>query len=302
MHTRYEMAERVSYLTLLGNVGLTLIKLIVSLTTTSVALMADTVHSGSDALSTLVVLFGIKVAKSPPDEEHPYGHGRAETLVASILALSLIVIGIGVMWSAVTTFIAKDYSIPSTLALWATGISVLAKEVMYRYTVVVGKRTNSNALIADAWHHRSDAVSSIAAFIGIYLARLGWPLLDPLVATVVAFFVIRVGWSILRVSIDELMDGQEDMAMLESVRTLAVAVTQVHSAYNVKVHKYGADYHVDLVLRVPANLRVSEAHDLSHKVKDSICKELPQVTHVDIHVEPEVQEKSEESRPTQSCQ
>ncbi len=287
MKTRYEIATAVSYRTLWANIVLTILKLIVSLMTTSVALIADTIHSGSDVVSTLVVLLGIKIANTPADEDHPYGHGRAETLAASVLALSLVAIGVGVMWSAVKTFMAGDYLIPSGLALWVTGFSILVKEVMYRYTVKVGESIKSNVLIADAWHHRSDAVSSIAAFIGIYMARLGWPIFDPIVATLVAYFVIRIGWSILQATISELMEEQADKATLESVHSAAIAVDHVHDAHHVKVHRHGAGYHVDLVVEVSNDLKIQEAHEVSHQVKDAICKELPQVHHVDIHVEPD---------------
>ncbi|MBO8127306.1 MAG: cation transporter [Firmicutes bacterium] len=293
MSSRYDLGTRVSKHTLLGNLLLTIVKAVAGFSAGSAALLADAVHSGSDVLSTAVVLYGLKVAKEPPDDKHPYGHGRAEAVAAKVLSLMLIFVGLEMIIAAVRTVISGDVRIPGQVALWAALLSILVKEGMYRYTVIVGRRIESQALIADAWHHRSDALSSVASFLGVFFARLGYPVVDPIVAGLVALFVIRLGWNIFTSAVDEMMDAQVDSGTIDSVAKAALKLDDVISVHDLRVHRYGSELHVDMKIKASPSLSLVEGHDLVHKVESSISKAIPNCTHVDIHLEPRVAEEEE---------
>lgn len=283
---RSKIASRISWITLFGNLALTLGKAIIGFSTGSLVVLSDAAHSASDAFSTILVLLGIHIAKQPPDEKHPYGHGRAETIVAKIIALMLIVIGLNFAYSAFRTIWQGSYRSPGISALWISLASIIAKEIMYQYTYKIGEKINSTALMADAWHHRSDAISSIAALLGVFAARLGYPIFDPLMTFVVALILIKVGWDMVFSIIDELMDAQVEDKVLEEIEAIILKISGVCTVRNLKVHKYGADHHVDCTITVPAHFDVVEGHNLSHLVEDKICKEFTTISHVDIHIEP----------------
>lgn len=286
---RHKTASRVSWITLIGNLILTALKAIIGMLTGSLVVLSDAAHSASDAFSTLLVLLGLRVAKQPPDEKHPYGHSRAETIVAKIVALMLILIGLNFAFTALKAIWYKDYSVPGISAVLISLVSIITKEAMYQYTYRVGKRIDSPALMADAWHHRSDAISSVAALIGVFFARLGYPILDPLMTIVVAAILIKVGWDMVFTIIDELMDAQVEPEIIEHLGQAVLKVNGVYSVRNIKVHKYGAEHHVDCTITVSPELDVAQGHDLSHKVEDKIKEKLTTVTHVDIHVEPHLE-------------
>lgn len=287
---RQKIASLVSWITLAGNVVLSGVKVIVGLTTGSLVVLSDAAHSASDAFSTILVLFGLHVANQPPDEKHPYGHGRAETIVAKIIALMLVAIGLNLGFSAIKAIWQKSYHIPGISALWVSLLSIAAKEIMYQYTYHVGKKIDSTALLADAWHHRSDAISSVAALLGVFFARLGYPVFDPLMTIVVALILIKVGWDMVFKIIDELMDAQVDPETLGAIEEVILAIPGVQSLRSLKAHKYGAEHHVDCTITVPSHFDVGEGHDLSHEVTARIEKEFESVTHVDIHIEPHLEQ------------
>lgn len=283
---RQKIASRVSWVTLVGNFVLTALKVIIGLATGSLVVLSDAAHSASDAFSTILVLLGLHVAKQPPDEKHPYGHSRAETIVAKIIALMLMVIGLNFGYSALKAIWLEAYRIPGLSALWISLVSIISKELMYHYTYRVGRRIESPALMADAWHHRSDAISSVAALVGVFFARRGYPIFDPLMTIVVAIILIKVGWDMVFTIIDELMDAQVDPDTLSIIETIILSLPGVLSVKNLKAHKYGAEHHVDCTITVPAHLDVGEGHNLSHVVVEHIKEEFQTVTHVDIHIEP----------------
>lgn len=287
---RQKIASLVSWITLAGNVVLSGVKVIVGLATGSLVVLSDAAHSASDAFSTILVLFGLHVANQPPDEKHPYGHGRAETIVAKIIALMLVAIGLNLGFSAIKAIWQKSYHIPGISALWVSLLSIAAKEIMYQYTYHVGKKIDSTALLADAWHHRSDAISSVAALLGVFFARLGYPVFDPLMTIVVALILIKVGWDMVFKIIDELMDAQVDPETLGAIEEVILAIPGVQSLRSLKAHKYGAEHHVDCTITVPSHFDVGEGHDLSHEVTARIEKEFESVTHVDIHIEPHLEQ------------
>lgn len=290
MTSRFEQGRKVSWYTLIGNVILATLKAVVGVAAGSAALIADAVHSASDVLATSVVLYGLRVAKRPPDEKHPYGHGRAEAVAAKVVSLLLILVGIEMIVGAGKTIVSGRISTPGSVALWTAALSIVVKEAMYQWTIIVGRRINSSAVIAEAWHHRSDAFSSVASFTGILLARSGYPILDPIVAGVVALFVIKVGWDIFNSAVDEMMDSQiTDAGILDSIAEAAKTLTEISAVHNLRVHRYGAELHVDLTVLTSLNLSLVEGHQLAHKVEDSIVRAVPNATHIDVHVEPLLQ-------------
>lgn len=288
---RHKTAARISWITLMGNIILTVLKALISVLTGSLVVLSDAAHSASDAFSTILVLLGLRIANQPPDEKHPYGHSRAETIVAKIIALMLVLIGLNFGFTAIKAIWQGNYHVPGASALWISLISIVSKEIMYQYTYRVGKRIDSPALMADAWHHRSDAISSVAALIGVFFARLGYPIFDPLMTIVVAAILIKVGWDMVFTIIDELMDAQVEPEIIEHLEQAILKVESVHSVRNLKVHKYGAEHHVDCTITVSPKLDVSGGHYLSHEVEDRIKEKLSTVTHVDIHVEPHMQQE-----------
>lgn len=293
MKERHRRGSQAAWITLGANLVLTILKTIVGLLSGSLVVLSDAAHSGSDALSTVLVLFGLHLAQQPADEKHPYGHSRAETIVAKIIALVLVLIGINFALSAVKTILRGHYHIPKAGALWISLLSIAVKEIMYRYSFRIGQSIDSPALIADAWHHRSDAISSVAALLGVLLARLGYPVFDPLMTVVVAAVLVKVGWDMVFTVIDELMDAQVETEVLHRIEAVVLSTNGVCSVRNLKVHKYGAEHHVNCTITVPAGLNVAAGHELSHSVQDKIRQKYSTVTHIDIHVEPHQPGESE---------
>ncbi len=283
---RYTASANVAINTIWGNLGLFIVKGAVGLSSGSTALLADALHSLSDILSTVVVLFGMKVAAVPPDPEHPYGHGRAESIAAKILALMLIAVGLGMVYTAVDKLRFFDGTVPSAAALVAAFVSILGKEAMYWYAVSTGKKYNNRALIADAWHHRSDAMSSVAALIGIGLARAGYHLVDPLSALIVAAVVIYTAARILRESIDELMDSQKDSGFIQRLKDLTGQVQGCLHVDSLHIRRYGGSVVVDVGISVSGNLSVTAGHDVAHAVKHHLVSEVEEVVDVMVHVNP----------------
>lgn len=283
---RYQLGRRVSWYTILGNILLTAVKAVAGVISKSSALMADAVHSASDIISTLVVLYSLRIAKAPPDAEHPYGHGRAESIAAKVLSIILIGVGVGMVGSAIDKLRTGQYAIPGNLALWAILLSIVGKEAMFRYTLVVGNKIRSNALVADAWHHRSDAFSSIAAFFGVMGARLGFPVLDPLAGGFVAIFIIKMGIGLFRSTVDELMDAQVDEELRDKILWYSEKVSGVEHVDDIRLRRYGSHYHVDLKLSVDRGLTVREGHDIASVVRQILIQSLAPVSDVLVHVDP----------------
>lgn len=287
IQSRFAQAERVSRRTLAANLLLSLLKLAAGVTFHSAALTADAVHSVSDSVSTVAILVGMRIAKQPPDRKHPYGHGRAETVAAKLLSLLLLFVGANMAYSGIRALVLGDFAVPGTAAALTAVLSIAVKEWMYRYTIKTARSIRSRAMLADAWHQRSDALSSAAALAGILLARLGYPLMDPLVAVVVSVFILRVGWRIFQDVIDELMDAQVSEPILESVSDAALSVSAIRDVKRLAVHRHGSEYHVDLTVSLAAQTDVERSHSVVHAVEDAIQRALLSSTHVDVHVEPE---------------
>ncbi|ABR49276.1 cation diffusion facilitator family transporter [Alkaliphilus metalliredigens QYMF] len=283
---RYREAQKASIISLIVNIVLTGLKIMVGLAAGSAALVADGFHSASDLIGTLVVMQGIKIAHQPADESHPYGHYRAETITSKILAIILILTAMGLGYEGLQVLRSPELSPPEMLALYIALFSVIAKEGIYQYNIRIGKRIKSSAIIADAWHARSDAFSSIAASIGIVGSILGYPIMDPLAAIFVAFLILKTGVSIYVDSIKTLMDTAPPKEILDMIETAALAAEGVEDVHDIKVRQYGSKYLIDIKICVNPYITVEEGHGAAARAKLSIMNEVDDVQDVLIHVNP----------------
>ncbi|MDU1540395.1 MAG: cation diffusion facilitator family transporter [Paeniclostridium sordellii] len=287
METRYDEANKVTIQSIIWNVVLTVIKIFSGIVGKSNAMIADGLHSASDIISSVGVLIGNKVAKAPNDKEHNYGHEKAETLVSFLLSILLIVVSLKIGFNALKSLFNLDrVQVPTLLPLVVSIISIAIKEYQYRITIKVANKINSPSLKADAWHHRSDALSSIAAFIGIGGALLGFKALDPIASIAVALFVAKVGFDILKDSANELMDYSIDEDQEKQIVNIAENTDGVINLGEIRTRKHGATAYVDLTICVNKNLTVFEGHEIATKLEKRIIKEMQFVKGITVHVEP----------------
>ena len=269
-----------------GNIVLTAGKIALGFLAGSSALIADGFHSLADVLSDIGILLSLKAAYRPPDANHPYGHHSFETLGAVIVAGFMILTAFLIGRGAVLELLHGDHPAPHMIAFWVSLVSVAAKELMARYTMVVGRRFNSPALMANGLMHRSDAISSTAAAAGIGLSQLGMPQLDSAAALVIALFIVRIGWGLLRENIMTLMDTMPDPELVEAVKDAAGRVPCVQEVRDVKARQRGSRYLADLRIAVHPEHTIGAAHDISHAVVDSVLARVDNVARVFVHVEP----------------
>lgn len=283
----YRTAQRVTLVGTAADASLTLAKLVIGILGNSAALVAEGLHSAADLLFDLVVLVGMHIARKAADEDHPYGHGKFESLATLILALILLAVALGIVWDAAGRIKSPELDPPASIALWVAAGSMIVKEFLYQYTIRVGRRIGSNIMIANAWHHRSDAIASFAALIGIAGAILGWPVLDPIAAIGVAFFVGKVGVEIAIDSLKELTDAATaiDREIHDSIQRIINNHPEVQSAHLVKARKMGPDIMVDVHVVVDPFLSVSEGHQIADQVEKTLIREIPDVTSVMVHVD-----------------
>ena len=275
METRYEEADKVTIQSILWNIFLTIIKIFAGIFGKSSAMISDGLHSASDIISSVGVLIGNKIAKTPNDKEHNYGHEKAETLVSFLLSILLIIVSLKIGWGALQSLFNLDsVQVPTALPLIVSIISIGIKEYQYRITIRIANKINSPSLKADAWHHRSDALSSIAAFIGIGGAMLGFKALDPIASIVVALFVAKVGFDILKDSTNELMDYSIDDEQEEQIRKIAEKTEGVINLGELRTRKHGAMAYVDLTICVNKDLTVLEGHEIAHKIEKYIINDM----------------------------
>jgi cation diffusion facilitator family transporter len=273
---------------LLTNVVLVLVKLLAGIVGNTYALIADAVESSADIFSSLIVWGGLSVAAAPADKEHPFGHGKAEAIAGAAVSLMLILAAIGIAIAAVREIITP-HQIPAAFTLFVAGGVILIKETLFRRVFKVGSETGSGAVQADAWHHRSDAISSAAAFIGIAVARLGgpgWESADDWAALVAAAVVAVNGVRMLLPAIHDLMDRMPEGPVVELVESAARSVPGVRDVEKLRVRKLGMGYSVDVHVQADPAMSLNDAHVLSGKVKAAIREALPAVFDATIHMEP----------------
>ena len=286
-NSRYEEATKVTLISIIWNVVLTFIKVLGGILGKSNAMIADGLHSASDIISSIGVLIGNKIAKTPNDKEHNYGHEKAETLVSFLLSMLLIGVALKISLNGINSLIhLNDVQVPTFLPLIISVISIGIKEYQYKITIKVAKKINSPSLKADAWHHRSDALSSVAAFIGIGGSLLGFKALDPIATVVVGLFVAKVGLDIFKDAINELMDYSINENDESQIITIANDTDGVLNIGELRTRKHGSMAYVDLTICVNKDLTVLQGHEIANKLEISILEELQIVKGITVHVEP----------------
>ena len=274
--------------TLIGtasNLILSIIKFAGGIIGHSAAMVADATHSVSDLLTDMIVLIMLKVGQKPKDEDHPYGHGKAETLGTTVVGFIIISVGIGLAyeaWEMIQSGIAR---IPEPLAAGTALISIFIKEWLFRYTRSVGEKSNNSLLLANAWHHRSDAISSIAALVGIIGAMLGFPALDPIAATMVAFMIMKVGYELTLGGFRDLMDTALDEKDTQSIQVAIDDVSGVLKSHDLRTRKIGGEILMDVHIQVDSDLTVTEGHEVAERVRRKLIKNYPNTQDVLVHVD-----------------
>ena len=287
METRYDEANKVTLQAIGWNIFLAFIKIIAGILGKSSVMIADGLHSASDIINSMGVLIGNYISSKPFDKEHNYGHEKAETLVSFLLSIILVGVALSIGYEASKSlFNIEGIAIPTLLPLVVSIISILIKEYQYRITIRIAKKINSPALKADAWHHRSDALSSIAAFVGIGGAMLGFKILEPLASIVVALFVCKVGYDILKNAVNELMDVSIDETYENEIKKIAQLTEGVMNLGSLRTRKHGASAYVDLVICVDGKLTVTSGHDIATNLEKKIQNDINIVKGITVHVEP----------------
>ena len=275
METRYEEASKVTILAILWNVFLSVIKIFAGVIGNSTAMIADGIHSASDIITSVGVLIGNKISSKPGDKEHNYGHEKAETLVSFLLSIILIAVAVTIGVDGAKKMLnLSEVKVPTLMPLVVAVISIAIKEYQYRITIKVAKKINSPALKADAWHHRSDAFSSIAAFIGIGGAILGFKRLDPIASIIVALVVVKVGIDILKSSCDELMDSSISKADINKIKSLVENDEKICGIKDFKSRKYGSVAYIDMSIFIDNNKTLEEAHNIADNLENDIISKL----------------------------
>ncbi len=291
---RYIEIRKVTFVSILVNSVLSLVKIVLGFIGQSQALIADGIHSLADLFSDFVVLFAAKQSTKEADEEHPYGHGRIETVVSVALGALLVVVAFGILTDAVDRILHPEELLqPTGIALFAALFSIFANEGLFQYTIVVANRINSNMLKANAWHHRTDAISSIIASVGIAGTMAGMPLLDAVAAIGVSLMIAKVGWDISWVSLQELMDKALDAEKSEHIKKHIVAIHGVKAVHALRSRSHGGQAFVDVhILLDEPKLSVSEGHRISEVVQATLLTEIDEVTDVTVHIDAEDDEKA----------
>ncbi|MEO6355695.1 MAG: cation diffusion facilitator family transporter [Ferruginibacter sp.] len=286
--TNEQTAIRTTYFSIVGNTALAIIKGLAGFFGNSYALIADAIESTTDIFASLLVLFGIKYANRPADKNHPYGHGRAEPLVTFLVVGFLITSATIIAYESIKN-IGTPHELPKVWTLFVLAPLIIWKEISFRLVMKKAKQTNSSSLKADAWHHRSDAITSVAAFIGISIAVYfgkGYETADDWAALFASGFILYNSYLIFRPALGEIMDEHLYDDLVEDIRKVAQTVDGILATEKCFIRKAGMQYHIDLHAVVDKNISVKAGHDLAHKLKDTLRNEIPQLGHVLIHIEP----------------
>jgi cation diffusion facilitator family transporter len=283
------LANRVAVVTIIINTVLAAFKLVAGIVANSAAMISDAVHTLSDLFTTFIVIIGVNLAGQKPDSKHPYGHERFECVASILLALSLGIVGVGIGYSGINTIMDGSYGgkVPGALALVAALVSILVKEWMYWYTRAAAKKINSGALMADAWHHRSDGLSSIGVFIGIGGAMMGYPILDPVASLIICVFIMKAVYDIFADAVGKMIDKSCDEKIVEELRSLAAAQEGVIAVDDIRTRIFGAKIYVDVEIAADRSQTLTQAHEVAQRVHDAVEGRFPEVKHCMVHVNPD---------------
>ena len=283
------VAMRVSARSMALNIVLTAFKLVAGIVAHSGAMISDAIHSASDVISTIIVMIGVKMAGKAPDRNHPYGHDRFECVASIVLSVMLGLTGAAIGIEGLRNIVGSSYlhlTVPGKLALAAAVISIVTKEGMFWYTRINAKKIRSSALMADAWHHRSDALSSVGSFVGILGARLGFPIMDPLASVIISFFILKAAFDIFLDAISKMTDHACSDLVVNALRKTILAVPGVEGIDSLKTRDFGSMIYVDVEIQAEGSLTLYEAHDIAQQVHDDIEQDFPNVKHCMVHVNP----------------
>lgn len=288
-HMGKGVAMRVSTVSIIVNLSLSLFKFVAGVFAKSGAMISDAVHSASDVFSTFIVMIGVTLSEKESDSEHPYGHERLECVASIVLAVILAITGAGIGITGMEKVIAGNYDrleIPGKLALIAAIVSIVVKEWMYWYTRAAAKKINSGALMADAWHHRSDALSSVGAFIGIFGARMGYPISDSIASIVICIFIEKAAWDVFKDAMDKMVDKACPDELVLQMKNDILKQDGVQGIDVIKTRLFGSKIYVDVEIMVEGSKSLTEAHEIAEKVHDSIERTYENVKHCMVHVNP----------------
>jgi cation diffusion facilitator family transporter len=282
----------------LVNFLLLVFKFVAGFVGNSAAMIADAVHSLSDFITDIIVILFVRVSSMPKDENHHYGHGKYETLATAIIGVVLFAVGVGILVNAVEAIIdffhGKELAAPNIWALGAAAVSIVFKEALYQYTVYKGKNLNSNAVMANAWHHRSDALSSIGTLLGISGAMfLGekWRVLDPIAAFLVSIFILKVAIELTKASLEELLEKSLPKKTQEKILNIIHSFPEVKSPHNLRTRHIGSNIAIEFHIRMDGNLSLNEVHEITKRMENALKAEFGPLTHIGIHMEPINHEK-----------
>lgn len=284
-----KQATKVSMVSIVGNLLLSFLKFLAGIVASSGAMISDAVHSMSDVFSSIIVIIGVRAASKESDKEHPYGHDRIECVASIVLATILMMTGIAIGYSAVLKITSGNYEnikVPGMLALIAALVSIVVKESMFWYTRFYAKKFDSGALMADAWHHRSDALSSIGALIGIAFARLGYPVMEPIASLIICLFIGKAAYDIFKDAIDKMVDKSCDSELEEAIRELVFKQEGVISIDMLHTRLFGNKIYVDLEISVDGLITLKEAHNIAENVHDILESTFTKIKHIMVHVNP----------------
>ena len=284
-----KVANRVSIITIIGNVILSVFKLAAGVVAHSNAMISDAIHSASDVFSTIVVMIGIKLASKESDKEHPYGHERMECVAAIVLAMVLFMTGLGIGMEALKNIFSSNYStleVPGILALIAAIASIVIKEAMFWYTKYYAKKIDSSALMADAWHHRSDAFSSIGALVGIAGARLGYPVMDSVASLVIFCFIVKAAYDIFKDAVDKMVDHSCDEETEQEIHACVMENEYVKAIDLLQTRIFGNKIYVDIEIGVDGSYTLKKSHEIAEEIHDNIEENFPKIKHIMVHVNP----------------
>ncbi|MBO5104552.1 MAG: cation transporter [Ruminococcus sp.] len=282
-------AVRVSVVSIVGNIVLSVLKMLAGILAHSGAMVSDAVHSASDVFSSIIVIIGVKISAKDSDREHPYGHERMECVASIVLAVILLVTGLFIGADALKTITGGNFSeikAPELFALIMAVVSIIVKELMFWYTRYYAKKLDSGAIMADAWHHRSDALSSVGALIGIAGARMGFPVLEPVASLVICIFIAKASVDIFRDAMNKMVDRSCDEETEEKMRECVLAQEGVKGIDLLRTRIFGNKIYADIEINADGNKTLSEGHEIAENVHSAIEHEFPKVKHIMVHVNP----------------
>lgn len=282
-----KLANKVSVITIILNLALSLFKFIIGFVGQSQALVSDAVHSASDVVSTIAVMFGVNMSAKKSDSSHPYGHERIESIFSIILAMMLFITGLGIGITAIKTIISgAEIAIPEKITLVAAIVSIGVKEWMYHFTKRTAIKIDSSSLLADAWHHRSDALSSIGSLIGIGGALLGFKICEPIASIVICIFIAKASIEIFMDAVNRLIDRACSDEEIEEIRKYIMEIDGVKRIDSLMTRRFGSKIYVDLEIAEDPDITLREAHDIAERVHDNIENKIENIKHCMIHVNP----------------